>query len=108
MNVIHRDLSMNNIIYDRELDSLKIIDFTTAKIIPIVKSASSFKSLLTNNCTLHVKSPEMLNREVYGKSIDVWAIGVNLFSLYFGSLPFDADSDKQIIEDILTLDPFDR
>ena len=39
-------------------------------------------------------APEMLQRESYNKEVDVWALGVIVFVLLCGCLPFDDDSKK--------------
>ena len=39
-------------------------------------------------------APEMLQRVAYDKSIDVWALGIVVFVLLCGCLPFDDDSAK--------------
>lgn len=39
-------------------------------------------------------APEMLQREAYNKEVDVWALGVIVFVLLCGCLPFDDDSKK--------------
>jgi len=61
---------------------VKIIDFTVSKVVTIQK-------LLTNTGTLQFKAPEMLSGKFYSHAIDMWAIGVNLFALIFGYLPFE-------------------
>lgn len=69
--------------YDPNTEMIKIIDFTVSKILTIQK-------LLTNTGTLRFKAPEMLSGQFYSHAIDVWAIGVNIFALYFGHLPFES------------------
>ncbi|KAK2573489.1 Peripheral plasma membrane protein CASK [Acropora cervicornis] len=44
--------------------------------------------------TPHFMSPEMINREQYGKPIDVWGCGVVLFILLSGSFPFQGTGEK--------------
>lgn len=39
-------------------------------------------------------APEMLRHTEYHKSVDIWALGVIVFILLFGSLPFDGDTSK--------------
>lgn len=39
-------------------------------------------------------APEMLQRESYDKAVDVWALGIIVFVLLCGCLPFDDDSKK--------------
>ena len=39
-------------------------------------------------------APEMLQRSAYDKSIDIWALGIVVFVLLCGCLPFDDDSAR--------------
>lgn len=39
-------------------------------------------------------APEMLQRQAYNKAVDVWALGVIVFVLLCGCLPFDDDSKR--------------
>ncbi|KAL4451121.1 hypothetical protein ABPG74_021443 [Tetrahymena malaccensis] len=96
--IIHRDLSYNNIMYDPISEQVKVIDFTVSKIVTIQK-------LLTNTGTLNFKAPEMLQGQFYSHSIDLFSLGVNLFALIFGFLPFQDNSDKQVISNIINHDP---
>ncbi|EAR92963.2 Serine/Threonine kinase domain protein (macronuclear) [Tetrahymena thermophila SB210] len=98
--IIHRDLSYNNIMYDPISEQVKVIDFTVSKIVTIQK-------LLTNTGTLNFKAPEMLQGQFYSHSIDIFSLGVNLFALIFGYLPFQDNSDKQVISNIINHDPLE-
>ena len=46
-------------------------------------------------------APEMLRREGYSKSIDVWALGVIVYVLLCGCLPFDDDGSKIMSENVI-------
>jgi serine/threonine protein kinase len=79
---------------------LKLIDFGTAK---VVKG-------ITNSIigTPNFIAPELLQRVVsYSNSCDYWSIGVCLYYIYFGRLPFGAVALEigDIFRDILYKDP---
>jgi len=38
-------------------------------------------------------APELLTMQQYGKEVDCWALGVTLFQMMFGALPFPTDSE---------------
>jgi serine/threonine protein kinase len=65
---------------------VKIIDFGLSKIMPEQNTvASSFLG------TRGYLAPEMIQRRDYTKSVDAWALGVIVFVLLCGCLPFDDD-----------------
>lgn len=90
-NVIHRDLKPENLLLSHKPRSshdieVKIIDFGLSKIMPETSTvASSFLG------TRGYLAPEMIQRRDYTKSVDAWALGVIVFVLLCGCLPFDDD-----------------
>ncbi|KAL3780997.1 hypothetical protein ACHAWO_007458 [Cyclotella atomus] len=90
-NVIHRDLKPENLLLSHKPRSshdieVKIIDFGLSKIMPEQHTvASSFLG------TRGYLAPEMIQRRDYTKSVDAWALGVIVFVLLCGCLPFDDD-----------------
>jgi len=94
-NVIHRDLKPENILLDKNLD-IKIIDF----------GFSNFfhpGSLMETFCgSPAYAAPEMIKGDKYtGKEADIWSIGVILYALLCGYLPFDDDSNPRLFNLIL-------
>eukprot|EP00752_Nemacystus_decipiens_P014646 g13043.t1 len=91
LNIIHRDLKPENLLLTSKgaNPEVKIIDFGLAKVMGAGDdSAQSFLG------TRGYLAPEMLQRESYNKEVDVWALGVIVFVLLCGCLPFDDDSKK--------------
>jgi serine/threonine protein kinase len=88
-NIIHRDLKPENLLLTNKAESaeIKIIDFGLAKIM----QDSVARSFLGTRGYL---APEMLQRHSYDKAIDIWALGVIVFVLLCGCLPFDDDSSR--------------
>src|SRR5690606_1432069 len=88
-NIIHRDLKPENLLLTHKASDaqIKIIDFGLAK----VMDESVARSFLGTRGYL---APEMLQRNSYDKAVDIWALGVIVFVLLCGCLPFDDDSSK--------------
>eukprot|EP00826_Nyctotherus_ovalis_P020617 TRINITY_DN16491_c0_g1_i1.p1 TRINITY_DN16491_c0_g1~~TRINITY_DN16491_c0_g1_i1.p1 ORF type:complete len:103 (+),score=19.90 TRINITY_DN16491_c0_g1_i1:67-375(+) len=51
--------------------------------------------------TLSYMAPEIVSkREYYGGPVDMWALGVILYSMLFGRYPFSGNSDPELIKSI--------
>lgn len=74
----------------------KIVDFGLAKIIGPSNTAQEPFG------TLGYVAPEVLRKQPYTFSCDVWSIGCIIYALLSGSLPFDHESQKETIR--MTLD----
>ena len=94
-NIIHRDLKTNNILFlDEEKTHVAIIDFG-------ISSTTSGGDVLKAG-TLKYLSPEVLEGENFKNShkIDMWALGIILFLLYFKVFPFDGKNYSEIQKSI--------
>ena len=91
LGIVHRDLKPENILCGEELDDLKIADFGLSKmILPMEKMDAACG-------TLSYVAPEVLTKQGYGKEADLWSVGVIMFLLLCGKLPFDGDDQHEII-----------
>jgi len=91
LGIIHRDLKPENLLLtskDKNAE-VKLIDFGLAKI--VVDPSGAASSFLGTKGYL---APEMLQRNGYDKAVDMWALGIIVFVLLCGCLPFDDDSSK--------------
>ena len=89
--IIHRDLKPENIMLTEKNENgkLKIMDFGLSKILGNQeKSVDGFG-------TLTFVAPEVLVRTPYNKEIDIWSLGVILYLMLSGLLPFDDDNDNE-------------
>jgi hypothetical protein len=93
--VVHRDIKPANLMYDPATDILKITDFGIAR---LSDSGTTRTGIVLG--TPSFMSPEQLEgRSVTGQS-DLFSLGVSLFQLLTGQLPFTADSMTGLMQQI--------
>jgi len=82
-NIAHCDIKPYNILLSDD-DQWILCDFGNSKI-----NRNEYSGLFTHSGTPFYMSPEIFNRLEYGNNVDIWAIGVLTFNLYFkGFHPF--------------------
>jgi len=93
-SICHRDLKPENLLLD-EKTNIRIADFGMA-------SLQVEGSMLETSCgSPHYACPEVIRGERYdGRKADVWSSGVILYALLVGSLPFDDDNLRQLLEKV--------
>lgn len=92
LGIVHRDLKPENILCGENLEDLKIADFGLSKMImPTEKMEQACG-------TLSYVAPEVLTNKGYGKEADLWSVGVIMFLLLCGKLPFDGENAEDIIK----------
>ena len=95
--IMHRDIKPNNIIIQPD-GTLKLLDFGAAKMLG-EKDISA---------TMVGSRPFMAPEQIMGQSerrSDIWAIGVLMYLLYTGELPFYSEVEKLLIDQILEQEP---
>ncbi|XP_020955276.1 ribosomal protein S6 kinase alpha-5 isoform X7 [Sus scrofa] len=92
VGVVHRDLKPENLLFTDENDNLeiKVIDFGFARLKP-----PDNQPLKTPCFTLHYAAPELLNHNGYDESCDLWSLGVILYTMLSGQVPFQSN-DKSL------------
>ncbi len=96
--LVHRDLKPGNIFDDRGV--VKVGDYGLSKFISETRRGGHTESV----GTFHYMAPEV-GRGEYGREIDIYALGVILYELVTGQLPFDGESSHEIIMKHLTATP---
>ena len=89
-NMIYRDLKPENILIDIN-GHIKLTDFGLSKIIDKKNSNKSY----TICGTVQYLAPEIISGEGYNESVDWWSLGVLMFEMLTGKLPFKFKDDNQ-------------
>jgi len=97
---VHRDLKLENILLDKN-GNVKLVDFG------FTREYEGKASYLQTWCgTVCYSAPEMLKGEKYaGEKVDVWSLGIILYALLCGELPFDEDDEEVTKARILKEEP---
>ncbi|XP_063683004.1 serine/threonine-protein kinase PLK4-like isoform X2 [Bolinopsis microptera] len=90
-NIVHRDISLNNLLLTKDM-TLKLADFGMAK-----RLSGPQDTHRTMCGTPNFMSPETLNNAGRGFMADCWALGVVLFHLLTGELPFEDTGVNEIL-----------
>ncbi|XP_078694155.1 peripheral plasma membrane protein CASK-like isoform X42 [Branchiostoma floridae x Branchiostoma belcheri] len=90
-NIVHRDMKPHCVLLATKENSapLKIGGFGVATNVPDNAFVSGGRV-----GTPHFMAPEIVRRDPYGKPVDVWSVGVMLYILLSGNLPFNGTKDR--------------
>ncbi|MES2401399.1 MAG: serine/threonine-protein kinase [Pseudomonadota bacterium] len=91
-NVVHRDIKPANIMYDFDTDSVKVTDFGIARI----TDSSKTKTGLVLGTPSFMSPEQIAGKRVDGRS-DLYSLGVMLFQMLAGVLPFRGDSMAELM-----------
>lgn len=96
--IVHRDLKPGNVFWEEGV--VKVGDYGLAKYISCSRRSGQTQSV----GTVHYMAPE-IGHGRYGKEIDIYAMGVMLYEMLTGRLPFDGESAAEILMKHLTAEP---
>jgi serine/threonine-protein kinase len=101
-HVVHRDIKPANIMYDPETDTPKVTDFGIARI----TDSSKTKTGMVLGTPSYMSPEQLAGKKIEGGS-DLFSLGVSLYQLACGKLPFEGDSMAQLMYRISTEPPTD-
>ena len=100
--VIHRDIKPANILIDRNYN-VKITDFGLA--MNVAKKSETDSTFITGVGSPAYMSPEQIKAYPLNQKTDLYSLGVVLFHMLTGRLPFRAKNPAQLIYKIINQDP---
>ena len=96
--IVHRDLKPGNIFRDDGI--VKLGDYGLSKFISCSRRSGQTESI----GTVHYMAPEIANGR-YGKEIDIYALGIILYEMLTGHVPFEGESVGEVLMKHLTAEP---
>jgi len=99
-NILHRDIKPANLMLTRE-GSVKLMDFGIARMVGSQRLTRADRVV----GTLEYMAPELLNGTDPSVQSDLYAVGVLLYELLSGKMPFETTTDNTLINQILNKKP---
>ncbi|HEX5442560.1 MAG TPA: serine/threonine-protein kinase, partial [Pirellulales bacterium] len=96
--IVHRDLKPGNVF--RDDGQVKLGDYGLSKFISCSRRSGQTESI----GTVHYMAPEVANGR-YGKEIDIYALGIMLYEMLTGRVPFEGESVGEVLMKHLTAEP---
>ncbi|KAK8875949.1 hypothetical protein M9Y10_006127 [Tritrichomonas musculus] len=94
--IIHRDLKCENIMIDK-YKNIRLIDLSF--------SCNNFNKHSTLCGSPAYIAPEIINNQYYGTSVDIWSLGIIIYAITFGNLPFENQNYSLLFHLITSSNP---
>jgi len=103
--IVHRDLKSANVMLTRD-GHVKVLDFGIAALLPDADFTRTLSTLNADDIgglagTVPYMAPEVLSGGHAGVASDIWALGVVIYEMVTGCLPFEGGTSSELIADIL-------
>ncbi len=102
--IIHRDLKPDNIVFDANTRTVKLLDFGIAR-----DAQQDPSDRLTRTGffvgTLHYVAPEALSGELVGEAADTYSLATISYFLLTGRRPYSGESPRELFQQLLTEPP---
>ena len=92
MGIVHRDIKPANIMYEPESDTVKVTDFGIARI----TDSSKTKTGMVLGTPSYMSPEQLAGKKIDGRS-DLFSLGVTLYQMLAGKLPFEGESMTQLM-----------
>jgi serine/threonine-protein kinase len=92
MGIVHRDIKPANIMYEAESDTPKVTDFGIARI----TDSSRTKTGMVLGTPSYMSPEQLAGKRIDGRS-DLFSLGVTLYQMLSGRLPFEGESMTQLM-----------
>jgi serine/threonine-protein kinase len=90
--VVHRDIKPANMMYDPQTDTLKVTDFGIARL----TDSSKTKTGMVLGTPSYMSPEQLAGKKIEGRS-DLFSLGVSLYQMLCGRLPFEGESMAQLM-----------
>jgi serine/threonine-protein kinase len=100
--VVHRDVKPANMMYHLESDTLKVTDFGIARL----TDASRTRTGMVLGTPSYMSPEQLAGKKIEGRS-DLFSLGVSLYQLLCGKLPFEGESMPELMFKIANEPPTD-
>jgi eukaryotic-like serine/threonine-protein kinase len=107
-NIVHRDVKPGNIMHDASSNSVKVTDFGISRL----TSLSATRVGVVLGTPLYMSPEQVMGKQIGGLS-DLFSLGITLYQMVSGRLPFEGDSEFDVMyrvakephTDILSINP---
>ena len=109
MGVVHRDIDPSNVMITRD-GNIKLIDFGVSKVVSSNVATSKGTQHGSLIGKLDYGAPEIVSGDVehHSYTTDIYALGIMLYQLYVGELPFQGDSSHVMQAQLTKLVPVEK
>jgi len=91
-HIVHRDIKPGNIMYDASINSVKVTDFGISRLTKL----STTRIGVVLGTPLYMSPEQVMGKQIDGLS-DIFSLGSTLYQMVSGHLPFEGDSEFDVM-----------